>query len=94
MNENIVKLLLIEKQHDNAAAESFFKILKAEEVYLWKYRNLADVRERIPYFLEAVYNRKRLHSSLGYLPPEEFENRLIIKEQNFAAQPGYSSLNG
>lgn len=51
--------------YDNATAESFFKTLKAEEVYLWEYRSLADVQERIPYFLEAVYNRKKLHSSLG-----------------------------
>ena len=80
--------------YDNATAESFFKTLKAEEVYLWEYRNLADVRERIPYFLEAVYNRKRLHSSLGYLPPEEFEKRLLFKEQkNSPARPGYSNLS-
>jgi len=80
--------------YDNAKAESFFKTLKAEEVYLWEYRNLADVQERIPYFLEAVYNRKRLHSSLGYLPPEEFEKRLLFKEQkNSPARPGYSNLS-
>jgi len=80
--------------YDNATAESFFKTLKAEEVYLWEYRNLADVQERIPYFLEAVYNRKRLHSSLGYLPPEEFEKRLLFKEQkNLPARPGYSNLS-
>jgi len=79
--------------YDNATAESFFKTLKAEEVYLWEYRNLADVQERIPYFLETVYNRKRLHSSLGYLPPEEFEKRLLFKEQkNSPARPGYSNL--
>ena len=78
--------------YDNATAESFFKTLKAEEVYLWEYQTLRDVQERIPYFLEAVYNKKRLHSSLGYLPPEEFEEQLIIKEQNFAVRPGYSNL--
>ncbi len=59
--------------YDNAAAESFIKTLKAEEVYLWEYGTMADVQNRLPCFLEDVYNRKRLHSSLGYLPPVEFE---------------------
>lgn len=79
--------------YENARAESFIKTLKAEEVYLWEYETLEDVQKRIPYFIEAVYNKKRLHSSLGYLPPEEFEDRLIIKEQNFSARPGYSNLS-
>jgi putative transposase len=61
--------------YDNALAESFLKTLKYEEVYLCEYRDLADAEQSIGYFLEAVYNRKRLHSSLGYLPPVEFEER-------------------
>ena len=61
--------------YDNAAAESFMKTLKYEEVYLWDYRTVEDVRERIPYFLEEVYNQKRLHSALGYCPPNEFEEK-------------------
>jgi len=64
--------------YDNAFAESFFKTLKQEEVYLWEYGTFSDVIERIPYFIEDVYNRKRLHSSLGYRPPEEYE-RLLAK---------------
>lgn len=59
--------------YDNAAAESFMKTLKYEEVYLWDYQTVEDVRERIPYFLQEVYNQKRLHSALGYCPPNEFE---------------------
>jgi putative transposase len=59
--------------YDNAMAESFFKTLKQEEVYLTEYQTIHDVRDRLPRFLEDVYNRKRLHSSLGYLPPSEFE---------------------
>jgi len=59
--------------YDNAVAESFIKTLKAEEVYLSEYRTLEDVQSRLPYFIEQVYNRKRLHSALGYRPPEEFE---------------------
>jgi putative transposase len=59
--------------YDNAFVESFFKTLKQEEVYLWEYETFSDVIERIPYFIEDVYNKKRLHSSLGYRPPEEYE---------------------
>jgi len=65
--------------YDNATIESFFRTLKVEEVYLWEYETYADVVERIPYFIEEVYNRKRLHSSLGYMPPEEFEHIFIEK---------------
>ena len=59
--------------YDNAKAESFMKTLKYEQVYLSEYENLADARRQIGHFLEDVYNQKRLHSSLGYLPPAEFE---------------------
>jgi putative transposase len=58
---------------DNAACESFMKTLKYEEVLRNEYRDLADAHASIREFLEKVYNQKRLHSSLGYLPPAEFE---------------------
>ena len=61
--------------YDNAFAESFFKTLKAEEVYLKDYETYEDVLNGIPEFIDAVYNHKRMHSSLGYLAPEEFERR-------------------
>jgi len=67
--------------YDNAKAESFMKTLKQEEVYLWDYSTFEDTQKRIPYFIDAVYNQKRLHSSLGYLPPDEFEAELFEKEQ-------------
>ena len=60
--------------YDNAKMESFFRTLKVEEVYMFEYETYAEVLKRIPYFIEEVYNKKRLHSSLGYMPPEEFEN--------------------
>jgi putative transposase len=60
--------------YDNAACESFMKTLKYEEVYRNEYRDFADARASIGEFLERVYNQKRLHSALGYLPPAEFEN--------------------
>ncbi len=64
--------------YDNATMESFFKTLKYEEVYLFDYETLADVLERIPYFIEEVYNRKRMHSGLGYLSPVNFETPALI----------------
>ncbi len=62
--------------YDNAIMESFFKTLKSEEVYLYRYETLVDVLRRIPFFIQEVYNKKRLHSSLGYLPPIKFEANL------------------
>jgi len=59
--------------YDNAHMESFFKTLKYEEVHLADYQTYEDLVQRIPHFIEEVYNKKRLHSALGYLPPNEFE---------------------
>lgn len=70
---------------DNAACESFMKTLKYEEVHRNEYRNLAEARVAIHEFLEKVYNRKRLHSSLGYLPPAEFERNLVASNNKEAA---------
>ena len=58
---------------DNAYAESFNKTLKVEEVYLSDYETIDDARTSISRFIERVYNEKRLHASLGYVPPAEFE---------------------
>jgi len=73
-------------RYDNAKIESFFRTLKVEEVYMFEYETYREVVQRIPYFIEEVYNKKRLHSSLGYLPPEEFENINNKRKENESHQ--------
>jgi transposase InsO family protein len=83
LNEHKFKISMASRgnPYENAKAESFIKTLKYEEVYLWNYQTLDDVVKRVPFFIQEVYNKKRLHSALGYLPPDEFEALLNEKEQ-------------
>lgn len=68
-----ISMSAVGNPYDNAKAESFFKTLKQEEVYLKEYNSFADAEQNLTTFIGKVYNEKRLHSSLGYLPPAEFE---------------------
>jgi transposase InsO family protein len=61
----------------NNITESFFKTLKYNEVYLNEYESFEEAQSNIENFIEIVYHKKRLHSSLGYLPPEEFEQQYL-----------------
>ena len=72
--------------YDNASCESFIRTLKREEIYASAYRDLDDLRARLEEFIERYNNRIRLHSALGYLPPEEFEQT--------AAQPAQAERRG
>jgi len=62
--------------YDNAKCESFMKTLKYEEVHRQEYRSMQEARASIEHFLMKVYNQKRLHSALQYVPPAEFEASL------------------
>ena len=68
-----ISMAAVGNPYENAQAESFFRTLKMEEVYLKDYQDFEEAEGNIGEFIEEVYNEKRLHSSLGYLPPVEFE---------------------
>ena len=66
--------------YDNAFAESFIKTLKVEEVYINEYETFEEAYANIKHFINLVYNEKRLHSSIGYVPPAEFEAEVLNKK--------------
>jgi transposase InsO family protein len=63
---------------DNAVVESFFSTLKQELVYRTTFANHDAARTALFQYIEGFYNRRRLHSSLGYLSPEEYERRPAV----------------
>ena len=71
---------------DNAACESFMKTLKYDEVFRSEYRDLQEAHLSIRDFLEKIYNQKRLHSALGYVPPVEFEANLAAQRKEAATR--------
>lgn len=78
LTKNHIKISMSRKGncYDNAAMESFFKTLKKEEVYLNDYETVVEAKMRIAYFIEEIYNKKRLHSAIGYQSPIDFENSI------------------
>lgn len=62
---------------DNACVESFFRLLKVEELNDYNFNNIEEVRYKVFSYIEYFYNRKRIHSQLGYVSPLEFEKKLI-----------------
>jgi putative transposase len=73
-----ISMAAIGNPYENAQAEAFFKTLKTEEVYLKDYVDFADAEQQLGHFIDDVYNAKRLHSSLAYCPPNEFEQTLAV----------------
>ncbi len=72
-----VSMSAVGTPNENAFIEAFFKTLKAEEVYARNYQDIEDVMRPLPHFIEQIYNKERLHSSLGYLSPVEFECKIL-----------------
>jgi transposase InsO family protein len=68
-----ISMATVGEAEENGYAERFMRTVKEEEVDLSEYRNFSDAKNQIGRFIEDVYNHKRIHSSLGYLTPAEFE---------------------
>lgn len=84
LKEHQIRISMSDKgnPYQNAVAESFFKTLKYNEVYLNEYESFEEAFSNIENFIDVVYDKKRLHSSLGYLPPDEFEQEFYQKQHN------------
>jgi putative transposase len=80
LKDNKIRISMSRKgnPYDNATCESFMRTLKYEEVYRQEYRDLPEARASIEQFIGKIYNQKRLHSALGYRPPVEFEQALVV----------------
>jgi putative transposase len=70
-----VSMAAVGEPRENGYAERLMRTIKEEEVALTEYRDYADARSQLGHFIDAVYNRKRIHSALGYLTPAEFEEQ-------------------
>jgi putative transposase len=78
LDENQIQLSLSRVGNclDNAPMESFFSSLKLEWVHRFRYRTHAEAKTSVFYYLEAFYNSRRLHSSLGYQSPSAIEEQM------------------
>jgi len=81
-NKITISMSRIGNPYDNAIAERFMRTLKYEEIYANDYDTFAEVLSSVEHFIETIYNQKRLHSALGYLPPAEFEAALPLRNQS------------
>jgi len=76
-----LSMAAIGEPRENGYAERLMRTIKEEEVERTEYRDFADAYRQIKRFLEAVYNVKRIHSSLGYLTPQEFEQQWQAEQE-------------
>lgn len=85
-----VKISMAEagQPEQNPYAERVIRTIKEEEVYLNDYRDLREAQENLGYFIEAVYETKRIHSALGYLTPSEFEAQWRAQRRAAGEMPG------
>lgn len=81
LNQFGIKISMSRKgnPYDNAFSESFNKTIKVEEVYINEYETFEEALKNIKHFIEVVYNKKRIHSGIGYITPEEFEMEALAK---------------
>jgi putative transposase len=82
-----ISMAAVGAPEENGHAERLMRTIKEEEVELAEYADFADARRQLGRFLDAVYNRKRIHSSLGYLTPTEFEQQWLKLQSKEAAVP-------
>ena len=87
-----ISMAAVGNVYENALAESFFATLKREEVSLHDYQTFAEAEANMERFLDDVYNHKRLHSSLGYRPPSEFEDRWLDERDDARFLEGRTDL--
>jgi putative transposase len=71
----LISMAAVGEPRESGYAERLVRTIKEEEVALTEYQDYADARRQLGRFLDAVYNRKRIHSALGYLTPIEFEQQ-------------------
>ncbi len=82
-----ISMAAVGAPEENGYAERLIRTLKEEEVDLSDYRDFADAYQQIGHFIQEVYNRKRIHSSLGYLTPLEFETAFSSGSAHATAAP-------
>lgn len=77
-----ISMAAVGEPRKNGYAERLMRTIKEEEVDLTQYEDFGDALRQIGRFLDEVYNRKRIHSSLGYLTPSEFEQQWISTQES------------